>query len=182
MAADPRIAALIPHAGRMVLWQRVVDWDAARIVLRAETGATYRAKLPDGNAPREFYTRKVSDNLYSVGMLLPLGELAPAASRTVEARLFAGPQQEKVLEALAPGLDLVKDYGWLTILSKPLFWLLDRLHGLLDLRVRGGRLVLERLPGARGTLQVEAQRRWSKGRRAKTSARWRRTWPACRPA
>ena len=89
------------------------------------------AWLPDGNAPREFYTRKVSDNLYSVGMLLPLGELAPAASRTVEARLFAGPQQEKVLEALAPGLDLVKDYGWLTILSKPLFWLLDRLHGLL---------------------------------------------------
>ncbi len=89
------------------------------------------AWLPTGNAPREFYTRKVSDNLYSVGALMPLGELAPAASRTVEARLFVGPQQEKVLESLAPGLDLVKDYGWLTILSKPLFWLLDRLHGIL---------------------------------------------------
>ncbi|RZS53354.1 membrane protein insertase YidC [Sphaerotilus mobilis] len=89
------------------------------------------AWLPTGNTPREFYTRKVSDNLYAVGTLMTLGELAPAASRTVEARLFVGPQQEKVLEALAPGLDLVKDYGWLTILSKPLFWLLDRLHGLL---------------------------------------------------
>ncbi|MGY0196689.1 membrane protein insertase YidC [Leptothrix sp. BB-4] len=89
------------------------------------------AWLPTGNAPREFYTRKVSDNLYSVGILMPLGELAPAASRKVEARLFVGPQQEKVLEALAPGLELVKDYGWLTILAKPLFWLLDKLHGLL---------------------------------------------------
>ncbi|MDP4301123.1 membrane protein insertase YidC [Leptothrix discophora] len=89
------------------------------------------AWLPTGNAPRDFYTRKVSDNLYSVGMLMPLGELAPAASTSVEARLFVGPQQEKALEALAPGLELVKDYGWLTILAKPLFWLLDKLHGLL---------------------------------------------------
>ena len=30
-----------------------------------------------------------------------------------------------------PGLELVKDYGWLTILSKPLYWLLDQLHKLL---------------------------------------------------
>ncbi len=89
------------------------------------------AWLPTGTAPREFYTRKVSDNLYAVGILMPLGELAPAASQSVEARLFVGPQQEKVLEALAPGLELVKDYGWLTILAKPLFWLLDKLHGLL---------------------------------------------------
>jgi len=89
------------------------------------------AWLPTGNAPREFYSRKVSDNLYAVGILMPLGELAPAASQSVEARLFVGPQQEKVLEALAPGLELVKDYGWLTILAKPLFWLLDKLHGLL---------------------------------------------------
>jgi YidC/Oxa1 family membrane protein insertase len=49
----------------------------------------------------------------------------------VEARLFAGPQEEKVLESLAPGLELVKDYGWLTILAKPLYWLLDQLHKLL---------------------------------------------------
>ena len=31
---------------------------------------------------------------------------------------------------MAPGLDLVVDYGWLTVLSKPLFWLLNVLHGL----------------------------------------------------
>ena len=32
---------------------------------------------------------------------------------------------------MAPGLELVKDYGWLTMLSKPLFWLLDKLHQML---------------------------------------------------
>jgi YidC/Oxa1 family membrane protein insertase len=36
-----------------------------------------------------------------------------------------------MLERVAPGLDLVKDYGWLTILAKPLYWLLDKLHGFL---------------------------------------------------
>jgi YidC/Oxa1 family membrane protein insertase len=86
--------------------------------------------VADG-APREFRTQKVSNNLYAVQMLLPLAELAPGASTTHEARLFAGPQEEKVLEALAPGLELVKDYGWFTVLAKPLFWVLDQLHTLL---------------------------------------------------
>ncbi|MGH8034040.1 MAG: membrane protein insertase YidC, partial [Lysobacterales bacterium] len=45
---------------------------------------------------------------------------------------FVGPQEEKKLEALAPGLELVKDYGWLTILAKPLYWLLDKLYGFLQ--------------------------------------------------
>ena len=29
------IAQLVPHQGRMCLWQRVLDWDAQRIVLQA---------------------------------------------------------------------------------------------------------------------------------------------------
>ena len=64
-------------------------------------------------------------------MVLPLGELAAGASKTHEATLFSGPQEEYKLAALAPGLELVKDYGWLTILSKPLFWLLDKLYGVI---------------------------------------------------
>lgn len=82
-------------------------------------------------APREFRTQKVSANLYAVQMVLPLGELAPGASKVQEAALFAGPQEENKLEALAPGLELVKDYGWFTVLAKPLFWVLDQLHKVL---------------------------------------------------
>ena len=86
--------------------------------------------LADG-IQREIFARKVDTNLYAVGMITPLEAIAPGSSRVVEARLFVGPQEEKKLEALAPGLELVKDYGWLTILAKPLYWLLDKLHGLL---------------------------------------------------
>ncbi|CAD5373424.1 Membrane protein insertase YidC [Rubrivivax sp. A210] len=80
---------------------------------------------------REFRTAKVAENHYTVAMVLPLGEVAPGATKALDATLFAGPQEEDKLAALAPGLDLVKDYGWLTVLSKPLFWLLTQLHGLL---------------------------------------------------
>ena len=65
-------------------------------------------------------------------MITPLAAIAPGASASVEARFFAGPQEEKKLEALAPGLELVKDYGWLTIIAKPLYWLLDQLQHLIQ--------------------------------------------------
>ncbi len=80
---------------------------------------------------RDIFARKVDTNLYAVGMITPLEAIAPGTSRAVEARLFIGPQEEKRLEAIAPGLELVKDYGWLTILAKPLYWLLDQLYSLL---------------------------------------------------
>ncbi len=94
----------------------------------------------DDNRPREFFTGKAivtnsstraDAHVYSVGMIVTLGELAPGATQTLDARLFAGPQEENKLSQLAPGLELVKDYGWLTILSKPLFWLLTQLHKLI---------------------------------------------------
>lgn len=80
---------------------------------------------------REFYTGRIDTNTYSVGMFLPLGEVAPGSTKGFDAQLFVGPQEENKLAALAPGLELVKDYGWFTILAKPLFWLLTHLHKLI---------------------------------------------------
>ncbi len=86
--------------------------------------------LADG-VQRENFVRKVDTNLYAVGMITPVADLAPGQSKTVSNQLYSGPQEEKVLEALSPGLDLVKDYGWLAMLSKPLYWLLDQIHSVL---------------------------------------------------
>jgi YidC/Oxa1 family membrane protein insertase len=74
----------------------------------------------------------VADCCYRVSMIAPIAAIAPGATKAVDAKFFVGPQEEKMLEALAPGLELVKDYGWLTILAKPLYWLLDKLHGLIQ--------------------------------------------------
>jgi YidC/Oxa1 family membrane protein insertase len=85
--------------------------------------------MPSG--PRDIYTAKVEDNLYRIGMIGAAKNLPAGSVATHTSTLFVGPQEEKKLEALYPGLELLKDYGWFTILAKPLFWLLDALHGLL---------------------------------------------------
>ena len=90
--------------------------------------------------PREYFTDKrdvinpatnATAHVYSVGMFVPLGELAPGASKAFDARLFVGPQEETKLAKLAPGLELVKDYGIFKMLAEPLFWLLTQLHKIL---------------------------------------------------
>ncbi len=86
--------------------------------------------LGDG-IQRDLFMRKVDTNLYAVGMITPMNDIAPGASKSVEARMFVGPQLEKLLESLTPGLELVKDYGWVKILAEPLYWLLDKIHGVL---------------------------------------------------
>jgi YidC/Oxa1 family membrane protein insertase len=91
------------------------------------------AWLPQDGAAREYYVEPVpgEKNLYRMGAKLAALNVAPGQTQSVPARLFIGPQLEKVLETTAPGLELVKDYGWLTIIAKPLYWLLEKIHGFV---------------------------------------------------
>ncbi|QDF99562.1 membrane protein insertase YidC [Azoarcus sp. DD4] len=88
------------------------------------------AWLPAAGVEREFFARKVGGDLYSAGAILPVSDVAPGASGKAEARLYVGPQEQDKLEGIAPGLDLVVDYGWLTVIAAPLFWVLSWLHKL----------------------------------------------------
>ena len=65
---------------------------------------------------------------YFTALYTPVGTIAPGASQTVKATLFAGPQEEQLLAPLAPNLEQVKDYGLLKIIAQPLFWLLSKIH------------------------------------------------------
>ena len=75
---------------------------------------------------------RMPDCCYRATLIAPLEAIAPGKTKSVSATLFAGPQEEHELEAIYPGLELVKDYGWLTILAKPLYWLLNKLNNLLN--------------------------------------------------
>ncbi|GLS15318.1 membrane protein insertase YidC [Hydrogenophaga electricum] len=89
------------------------------------------AWLLGNGVARENFVRKVDNSLYAVGAITTLAAVEPGQSLKLDAGLFVGPQEEKVLEKIAPGLELVKDYGWLTILAKPLYWLLEKIHGFV---------------------------------------------------
>lgn len=90
------------------------------------------AWLPQPGQSREFYTRKLTDDLYTAGVILPMGTVAPGGVSTVSVPLYAGPQEGHKLKALAPGLDLTIDYGWLTIIAMPMFSFLSWIHGLVS--------------------------------------------------
>jgi YidC/Oxa1 family membrane protein insertase len=87
------------------------------------------ALLPPDKTQREFYTRKLDGDLYSIGVIVPIGPIAPGATARVDVPLYAGPQDQDHLQSVAPGLQLVVDYGWLTVIAAPLFWVLKLFHG-----------------------------------------------------
>jgi len=68
---------------------------------------------------REYFTRKLEGNLFATGAVLPL------RGTTLSVPLYAGPQEQATLDKIAPGLSLVVDYGWLTFIAAPLFWVLE---------------------------------------------------------
>ena len=89
------------------------------------------AWIPPQGKPRTNDLIQIQPNLYAARIIEPMGEIAPGSSAELDSTLWVGPQDQKALEALAPGLNLVVDYGWLTIIAKPLSVLLGWLHSLL---------------------------------------------------
>lgn len=89
------------------------------------------AFIPEEKKEREIFTKKVTTNLYAVGTITPMGTVAPGATTSMNARLYSGPQESAILEKVAPGLDLVKDYWYFAIIAKPMFWLMEFIHSLL---------------------------------------------------
>ena len=86
------------------------------------------AWLPEQQTPREYYAKKLAENHYTAGIIAPVGFIAPGQTSRVSMPLYSGPQEQKKLAELSPGLDLTVDYGWLTVIAKPLFWLLSFYH------------------------------------------------------
>jgi len=90
------------------------------------------AFVPKDKTPREFYMRKLEGgNVFQTGVIVPVAEIAPGAKGESGVSLYAGPQEQTALKQVAPGLDLVVDYGWLTVVAAPIFWALEAIHKLV---------------------------------------------------
>lgn len=89
------------------------------------------AWLPVAGDARENYIDALGDGVYRVGVKTPASEIAPGDGMSSTMRLYVGPQEQDRLAELAPGLDLTTDYGWLTIIAKPLFVFLSLLNDMV---------------------------------------------------
>jgi len=68
--------------------------------------------------------------LYKLGTRSSAKRLMPNEQGEFHSRFVAGPKLQEKLGEIDPGLELTVDYGVLTIIAKPLFWLLSKFHGM----------------------------------------------------
>jgi YidC/Oxa1 family membrane protein insertase len=88
--------------------------------------------IPPMKVTTEFYSDAQPDNRYVIGFksLSPV-RIAPGATSTASERMYLGPKEQARLKQVAPGMLLTVDYGWLTVIATPLYWVLEQIQHLL---------------------------------------------------
>lgn len=93
------------------------------------------AWVPKAPQAREYYMRKAEENngknLIQAGLVVPLPAMAAGTKIQYSVPLYAGSQEQSLLKQVAPGLELVVDYGWLAMVAAPIFWALEYIHTLV---------------------------------------------------
>jgi YidC/Oxa1 family membrane protein insertase len=89
------------------------------------------AWIPEKGEINQFYSKAPHGHPYVLGLLSQPKTIAPGASGEFETRLFVGPKDQQRMEQAAEGLRLTVDYGVLTVLAQPLFWLMKYIHGVV---------------------------------------------------
>jgi YidC/Oxa1 family membrane protein insertase len=114
-----------------------IDEGKAKFVPRASDGWLamvqhyfVAAWLPTEGVQRENYMRRIGTDQYLAGVIVPVAAIPPQETGKVSTSLYAGPQEQDHLDGIAEGLGLVVDYGWLTVIAAPLFWVLSWFHDL----------------------------------------------------
>lgn len=89
------------------------------------------AWIPNQGAVNHYYSKSLQGDRFVLGMVSPAITVAPGHSGTLKTRAYIGPKIQDRLEKVAPGLELTIDYGILTFLAKPIFWLMTTIHGFV---------------------------------------------------
>ena len=88
------------------------------------------ALIPEKDQTFHYYSKVLNGDHYIIGLYGPQFTVEPGSSAERKMSIYSGPKSQKVLEKIAPGLELTVDYGVLWFIAKPLYWLLDKMHSL----------------------------------------------------
>jgi YidC/Oxa1 family membrane protein insertase len=89
------------------------------------------AAVPPANQTARFQLGLNARNDFTLSYIGPPTVVPAGGTQTFHERLFVGPKLQDQLRATAPLLDRVTDYGWLTPIAQPLFWLLQKVYDLV---------------------------------------------------
>lgn len=106
-------------------WVAMIEhyFAAAWVPDPGEKNTAYSLYVPNGN-PADY-------DHYVIGMQSATQTIAPGAQGTFHTKAYAGPKIQDKLAEVAPNLELTVDFGFLTIIAQPLFWLLKTIHGFI---------------------------------------------------
>jgi YidC/Oxa1 family membrane protein insertase len=90
------------------------------------------AWIPPADQENHFYTKHLKDDRYVIGSYSPPVTVANNTESQFVSRLFSGPKIQPVMEKIAPGLELTVDYSVLTFIGKPIYSLLNKIHGFTN--------------------------------------------------
>lgn len=88
------------------------------------------AIVPPQEAELGFYGRSINNSNYVAGVRMPVISAEAGQQAQADYQLYLGPKKHERLEKVAENLPLTVDYGILTIISEPLFWVMEWLHKL----------------------------------------------------
>lgn len=89
------------------------------------------AWVPQPDSQQRYFSKALGNGVYALGMVSPSYEVAAGSSAELSTSLYIGPKIKDRMDNVAPTLHLTIDYGWLTVISEPLFWVLDKIHDLV---------------------------------------------------
>lgn len=87
------------------------------------------AWIPPSDQENHFYTKHLKDERYVIGSYSPAVTVPNNSETVFTSRLFSGPKIQPMMEKIAPGLELTVDYSVLTFIGKPIYSLLNFIHG-----------------------------------------------------
>lgn len=89
------------------------------------------AAIPPRDEAVTFRSRTPDNNNMLVSGVAPLRNVAASSDYEFSQQLFVGPKLQSQMDETAEGLKLSVDYGMLTIISQPVFWLLAKIHSFV---------------------------------------------------
>ncbi len=89
------------------------------------------AWIPPAEETGQYYSKAVEGRPLVLGEIGPEVVAAPDGEAVFRGRLYAGPKDQDRLEEVAEGLRLTVDYGVLTVLAQPIFWLMKHIHDIV---------------------------------------------------
>ncbi len=94
----------------------------------------FSAWIPPANEEVTYSTQEIKTSgwpRYIARGISPPQKIAPGDRGEFSSRLYVGPKLQDRLPEVAPGLEHTVNYGIFTIFSKPLFWLLEKIHNVV---------------------------------------------------